>query len=181
MSSLYFTEEVSYLESLEIFHCSSLKQFEVSKQCKLGNLRKVCIEVCPLLLNLNSLAYAKNLEILTIFDCETLKEVTSEETAFPGLKTISLTRLQNLERICRSSGCFPSLLEIEVSKCPWLRKLPFNLESANCLQKIVGEKEWWDDLIWDDEAVEEACCSKFASTPFKLSQKSPRVSYSSPT
>ncbi|KAE8682908.1 Mitogen-activated protein kinase kinase 1 [Hibiscus syriacus] len=163
-------KEVSNLESLEIFRCSSLKEFKVSVGCKVGNLSKVSIGVCPLLLNLNALAYARNLEILKIFDCEALKEVTSEEMAFPRLKTVYLTRLLNLKRICPSSSCFPSLLEIEVSKCQLLRLLPFDLGSANLLQKIIGEIEWWNDLIWDDEAVKHVCCSKFVSTPSELIQ-----------
>ncbi|GMI97819.1 hypothetical protein HRI_003451200 [Hibiscus trionum] len=168
--SLHLTGEVTNLERLEIFHCYSLKEFKVSEQCKLDNLSKICIGVCPLLLNLNALAYAKNLEILKIFNCEALKQVTSEEITFPRLKTISLTVLQNLKRICPSSKCFPSLLEIEVSKCPLLRLLPFDLESANILQKIIGETEWWDDLIWGDEAVKDSCRLKFVSTPFELIQ-----------
>ncbi|KAE8682909.1 Mitogen-activated protein kinase kinase 2 [Hibiscus syriacus] len=138
--SLHFTEEVSNLESLEIFRCSSLKEFKVSVGCKVGNLSKVSIGVCPLLLNLNALAYARNLEILKIFDCEALKEVTSEKWHSP------------------------------VSKCQLLRLLPFDLGSANLLQKIIGEIEWWNDLIWDDEAVKHVCCSKFVSTPSELIQ-----------
>ncbi|XP_022730153.1 probable disease resistance protein At1g12280 isoform X3 [Durio zibethinus] len=167
--SPYFTEDLSNLERLEMFRCSSLKEFRLSEQCKLGNLSKVYIGVCPLLLNLNFLASARSLEMLTILDCELLKEVTSEN-AFPRLKTISLTRLQNLKSICPSPRCFPFLLEIEVSKCPWLRQLPFDLEGANFLQKIRGETEWWNGLIWDDEAIKDACRLKFVSTPFELLQ-----------
>ncbi|XVF35076.1 hypothetical protein REPUB_Repub18cG0113600 [Reevesia pubescens] len=166
--SLNFTEELSNLERLQIFHCSSLREFRVSERCKLDNLSNLYIGVCPLFLNLNSLAYARNLEILTIVDCESLKEVTTAKMAFPQLKTISLTRLQNLNSISPSARCFPSLLEIEVSKCPRLRRLPFDLESANFLQKIRGKTEWWDGLIWDDEVVKDACRLKFVSIPFKL-------------
>ncbi|XWS17446.1 hypothetical protein CRYUN_Cryun33cG0068500 [Craigia yunnanensis] len=165
--SLYLKVDLSNLERLELSNCGSIKEFQVSERCKLGNLSKVYIGDCPLLLNLNFLAYARNLEILTIFGCESLKEVTSEKMAFPQLKAISLTHLQNLKSICPSPRCFPSLLEIEVSKCPRLRQLPFDLESANFLLKIRGETEWWDGLIWDDEVVKDACHVKFVSTPFK--------------
>ncbi|KAE8682913.1 Disease resistance protein RPS5, putative isoform 2 [Hibiscus syriacus] len=161
---------LDYTTNLKWIPKESLKEFKVSAGCKVGNLSKVSIGVCPLLLNLNALAYARNLEILKIFDCEALKEVTSDEMAFPRLKTIYLTRLLNLKRICPSSSCFPSLLEIEVSKCQLLRQLPFDLGSANLLQKIIGEIEWWNDLIWDDEAVKHVCRSKFVSTPSKLIQ-----------
>ncbi|XVF88815.1 hypothetical protein PTKIN_Ptkin19aG0081700 [Pterospermum kingtungense] len=165
--SLYFTEDLSNLERLELFHCGSIKEFKVSERCKLGSLIEVYIGVCPLLLNLDFLTYARKLESLTIFDCESLEEVSSSKLGFPGLKTISLTRLRNLKSICQSPGCFPSLLEIEVSDCPILRLLPFDLENANLLQKIKGKTEWWDGLIWDDEAVKDACRLKFVSTPFQ--------------
>ncbi|XWS19031.1 hypothetical protein CRYUN_Cryun32bG0096000 [Craigia yunnanensis] len=162
--SLCFTQELGNLERLEIFRCCSLKGFKLSDWCKLGNLRQVYIGVCPLLLNLNFLAYAKNLETLTILDCESLEVVTSEIIAFPGLKTISLTSLRNLNSIGPSPRCFPSLSEIEVSQCSLLRQLPLDGETANFLQKIRGETEWWDGLIWDDESVKDACRSKFVST-----------------
>ncbi|XVE54033.1 hypothetical protein DITRI_Ditri03aG0050000 [Diplodiscus trichospermus] len=165
--SPYFREDLSNLERLELFHCGSIKEFKVSERCELGNLSTVHIEVCPLLLNLNFLAHARNLEILSIVDCELLKEVTIEEKAFPRLKSISLTRLPNLKIICPSPRRFLSLLEIEVYKCPSMRQLPFCLQSANFLQKIGGEAEWWDGLIWDDEAVKDACRLKFVSPPFK--------------
>ncbi|XP_022777160.1 probable disease resistance protein At1g12280 [Durio zibethinus] len=162
--SLCFTQEFGNLERLAISGCYSLKEIMLSEWCKLGNLREVYVGVCPLLLNLNFLAYAKNLETLTIIDCELLAEVTSEIIAFPALKTISLTRLRNLSSICPSPGCYPSLSEIEVSQCSLLMKLPFDLETANLLQKIRGETEWWNGLIWDDEAIWDACRSKFVST-----------------
>ncbi|KAK8973103.1 hypothetical protein V6N11_049452 [Hibiscus sabdariffa] len=170
--SLQFTEEASNIERLQIFRCGSLVKIEVSERCKLGNLNALCIRLCPSLLNLNSLAYAINLESVAIFDCESLKEVTSEEMEFRSLKTISFTRLRKLERMCPSSRCFPSLLEIEVSECPLLSQLPFDLETANLLQKVRGEREWWYDLIWADEAVKNACGLKFVSTSFRPLQNS---------
>ncbi|XVF88827.1 hypothetical protein PTKIN_Ptkin19aG0082500 [Pterospermum kingtungense] len=164
--SLNFGEDLSNLERLELFHCGSVKEFKISGQCKLGNLRKVHIGVCPLLLNLDFLSYATKLESLTIFDCESMKTITWAK-AFPQLKTISLSRLQNLKSICPSAPCFPSLLEIEVSDCPILKQLPFDLESAKFLQRIKGETEWWNGLIWDNEAVKNACRLKFESTLFQ--------------
>ncbi|WRX26533.1 Ribonuclease H domain - like 10 [Theobroma cacao] len=140
--SLRFTQELGNLERLEIFRCCSLKEFKISEWCKLGNLRQDYIGVCPLLLNLDFLAYTRNLETLTILDCESLESVTSEIIAFPGLKTISLTYLRNLESICPLPRCFPSLSEIEVSQCSLLRQLPFDLETT------LKEKERFFAVIW---------------------------------
>ncbi|KAK8509102.1 hypothetical protein V6N12_018190 [Hibiscus sabdariffa] len=160
-------DEIAFLEVLECLNQITKFTQQVSEHCKLGNLTTVRIGVCSSLLNLNCLAYVTNLESLTIFDCESLEEVTTDGMEFRKLKTVSFTRLQNLKSLCSSSSCFPSLLEIEVFKCPLLRQLPFDLETANFLQKIRGEREWWDDLIWDDEAVKDACALKFVFTSFE--------------
>ncbi|KAE8735320.1 Mitogen-activated protein kinase kinase 1 [Hibiscus syriacus] len=168
-------DEIDFLEALEclnhinkiVMECSGLISLHFTEEVH-SNSSKYQQAV--------SLATLVNLEILKIFNCEALKEVTSDETAFPGLKTIHLTRLLNLKRICPSSRCFPSLLEIEVSECPLLRQLPFDLRSANFLQTIIGEIEWWNDLIWDDEAAKDVCRSKFVSTPFELIQNQYRLS-----
>ncbi|OMO66829.1 putative Disease resistance protein RPS5 [Corchorus olitorius] len=156
------------LTRFELFRCCSLKQIIMSDSLYLPNLHQVYIGVCPLLLNLNCLAYAINLKILTVLDCESMEEIISEsseeEKAFPKLKTISLTRLRKLKSISRSPISSSSLFEIEVSQCPSLKQLPLDIESADFLKKIRGETEWWEGLIWDREVVKDACSSKFVST-----------------
>ncbi|KAL4298008.1 hypothetical protein GQ457_12G002070 [Hibiscus cannabinus] len=113
---------------------------------------------------LGDLINLKNLESLIISDCESLSEVISEEIEFPRLKSISLTSMQNLKRIYPSPGCFPSLSEFRVYKCLLLSQIPFDMENANSLQKIVGEREWWDNLIWCHGAVKDICLMKFVSS-----------------
>ncbi|KAK9009735.1 hypothetical protein V6N11_036263 [Hibiscus sabdariffa] len=137
--SLHFTEKVFSLERLEIFCCNSLKELKASDRCKLCNLNSLSIRFCPLLSELNFLSYGRNLESLT-------------------------TSMQNLKKICPSPDCFPFLSEFRVYKCPLLSQIPFDMENANSLQKIVGEREWWDDLIWCDGAVKDICLMKFVSS-----------------
>ncbi|KAJ9673014.1 hypothetical protein PVL29_026336 [Vitis rotundifolia] len=50
---------------------------------------------------------------------------------------------------------FPSLRYICVLQCPSLRKLPFdsNTRISKKLEKIRGEKEWWDGLEWEDQTI----------------------------
>ncbi|KAE8696091.1 Disease resistance protein RPS5, putative isoform 3 [Hibiscus syriacus] len=134
------------LGRLEIFRCCSLKEFRMQNRGSFCSLRQVHVGVCLLLPNLNCLAYARNLETLTILDCESMKHVISEEgmgedEVLPKLKTISLTRLRSLETICRWPMFFSSLLKIDVSQCPRLRQLPFEGETAHFLKKIRGETE----------------------------------------
>ncbi|XP_017604291.1 disease resistance protein SUMM2-like [Gossypium arboreum] len=168
LTSLCAIHALPNLGKLEIFRCCSLEEIRLSGWFKFHNLRQVHVGVCPLLRNLNYLAYARNVEILTVLDCQSMKQVISEEIewdeVFPKLKTLSLTCLPSLRTICRLRKCFSSPIEIEVSRCPRLRKLPFDDENVSFLKKIRGEVEWWAALDWYSYSVKEACSFKFKPT-----------------
>ncbi|KAK8358376.1 hypothetical protein V6Z12_A04G014200 [Gossypium hirsutum] len=169
LTSLCAIHALPNLGKLEIFRCCSLREIRKPDWGEFHNLRQVHVGVCPLLRNLNSLAYARNLEILTILDCQSMKQVISEEEivgdeVFPKLKTLSLTCLPSLETICRLPKSFSSPIEIEVSRCPCLRQLPFDNESVDFLKKIRGELDWWAGLDWGSDFVKDACSFKFKST-----------------
>ncbi|PKI67359.1 hypothetical protein CRG98_012229 [Punica granatum] len=75
-----------------------------------------------------------------------------------------LDYLDNLERICRRALPFPALKEIKVQKCPKLKELPLNCDSAkNSLKVIEGEQEWLEGLKWDDPASMQVFSTKFVS------------------
>ncbi|KAH1063185.1 hypothetical protein J1N35_028172 [Gossypium stocksii] len=168
LTSLCAIHALPNLGKLEIFRCCSLREIRFSDWEEFHNLRQVHVGVCPLLRNLDYLAYARNLEILTVLDCQSMKQVISEEIVrdevFPKLKTLSLTCLPSLRTICRLRKCFSSPIEIEVSRCPRLRQLPFDDESVDFLKKIRGELKWWAALDWDSDSVKEACSFKFKPT-----------------
>ncbi|XP_017604289.1 probable disease resistance protein At5g63020 [Gossypium arboreum] len=168
LTSLCPINALPNLGKLEIFRCCSLQEIRFPDRGDFHNLRQVHVGVCPLLRNLDCLAYAINLEILTILDCQSMKQVISEETVrdyvFLELKTLSLTCLPSLETICPLPKAFSSPIEIEVSRCPCLRRLPFDDESVDFLKKIRGELKWWEALDWDSDSVKEACSFKFKST-----------------
>ncbi|XVF88821.1 hypothetical protein PTKIN_Ptkin19aG0082100 [Pterospermum kingtungense] len=67
--------DLSNLERLELFHCASIKEFIVSEQCILGNLNKVYIGVCPLLLNLNFLMCVPSLLEIEVSYCLNLRHL----------------------------------------------------------------------------------------------------------
>ncbi|XP_052486539.1 disease resistance protein SUMM2 [Gossypium raimondii] len=174
LTSLCPSYALPNLGKLEIFRCCSLQEIRKPGWGEFHNLRQVHVGVCPLLRNLDCLAYARNLEILTVLDCQSMKQVISEEDeqdtsemvgckVFPKLKTLSLTCLPSLEIICRYPKSFSSPIEIEVSRCPCLRQLPFDENSVDFLKKIRGELEWWAALDWDSDFVKEACSFKFKS------------------
>ncbi|RVW63595.1 putative disease resistance protein [Vitis vinifera] len=52
---------------------------------------------------------------------------------------------------------FPSLTNISVAFCPSLGKLPFDSKTGNkkSLQKINGEQQWWDALVWEDDNINQ--------------------------
>ncbi|KAL1103175.1 hypothetical protein V6Z11_D05G420000 [Gossypium hirsutum] len=166
LTSLDAFDALANLGKLEIFRCYSLQEIRKPVWGAFYNLRQVHVGVCPLLRNLDCLAYARNLEILTVLDCQSMKQVISDQEivrneVFPKLKTLSLTCLPSLETICRLPKSFSSPIEIEVSRCPCLRQLPFDDESVDLLKKIRGELEWWAALDWGSDFVKDVCSFKY--------------------
>ena len=77
------------------------------------------------------------------------------------LDKLFLDNLRHLKSIYKRALPFPSLKEISVYRCPNLRKLPLNSNSAtNTLQKIEGVSRWWEELEWEDENL------KLTFTPY---------------
>ncbi|KAJ1701995.1 hypothetical protein LUZ63_001774 [Rhynchospora breviuscula] len=74
---------------------------------------------------------------------------------FPKLHSIILTRLMNLESICKAK-LFPCLESIRVQSCPKLRRLPIVCEdNIPKLRQVCGTLDWWNGLEWDGEGIKE--------------------------
>ncbi|XP_028801710.1 disease resistance protein RPS5-like [Neltuma alba] len=83
-----------------------------------------------------------------------------DPSAFDTL--LELLDFPNLRSICKRFLSFPSLRSVEVLRCPNLKKLPFDSSSAKAkLRLIKGSQVWWNNLEWDDTAVEVTFQSKF--------------------
>ena len=135
-------------------------------QC-LNNLSDVKIFVCYKLLNLTWLIYAPSLEFLSVKFCQSMEKVIDDERSevleievdhlgvFLRLISLILRWLPKLRSIYGRALAFPSLRYIHVSGCPSLRKLPFDSNNgvSKKLEKISGEKEWWDGLDWEDQTI----------------------------
>ncbi|XP_072970466.1 probable disease resistance protein At1g61300 [Typha angustifolia] len=81
------------------------------------------------------------------------KEITSIPT-FPSLTMINIDNLPEMVFICHSTFALPALIELHISSCPKLKKLPFqpgNIPSK--LRAIYGSKGWWEGLEWKDSSV----------------------------
>ncbi|KAI9085566.1 hypothetical protein K1719_032409 [Acacia pycnantha] len=131
-------------------------------------LRFLHLNKCNNVLDLNWLIHAPNLEVLDLFKCDSLEEVISEDIGilknnlFSNLTSLSLESLKNLRSICRITLQFPSFKDIKVRRCPNLKKLPFDSQSAlKNLRLCVGDPEWFHQLQWEDEDTRNHLSSKF--------------------
>ncbi|XP_028780371.1 probable disease resistance protein At1g61300 [Neltuma alba] len=139
------------------------------------NLRELVLYGCGNnIVDLNWLIHAPNLEVLQIRDCDSLVEVVSADFGTAGIERVKsnlfcsltylhLESLNNLRSICRIPLQFPCLKEIRVAKCPYLKKLPFNSQSAlKSLQRFtVYPHQLLDQLEWEDEETKHLLSSKF--------------------
>ena len=133
--------------------------------CTLCELR---IFMCPNLLNLTWLIHAPRLLFLDVGACHSMKEVIKDDESkvseielelglFSRLTTLNLYSLPNLRSICGQALPFPSLTNISVAFCPSLGKLPFDSKTGNkkSSQRINGEQQWWDALVWEDDNINQ--------------------------
>ena len=129
------------------------------------NLKVVEIDNCPKLERLPfELNGATCLESLTLNECTQILEIIALEefeiairghkkkSFFPRLRTIMLQNMQNLKSICKKPLLFPSLKEVYVINCQELQKLPFEFNSASCLEILTLKKcTKMVELIGDEE------------------------------
>ncbi|GAY66110.1 hypothetical protein CUMW_246130 [Citrus unshiu] len=122
--------------------------------------------------DLTWLVFVPNLKWLRIVGCDDLEEIISVENfeklsevsemmgelnLFTELESLILRNASNLKRIYRDPLPFPRLKEILILKCPKLKKLPLNSSSAKGRKIVIyGEKEWWEELQWEDQATQNA-------------------------
>ncbi|KAF5202255.1 Disease resistance protein, partial [Thalictrum thalictroides] len=163
-------KEVRLFENLEKMHFLNLPKLVISwdvrnLQCEhFRKLRFVYLEECDAIVEITWLLLVPNLQLLWIEDCGGLEEIISsseefgvayDKNTFSNLKTFVLKGLPNLQSICGMNALpFPSLETIHVRRCPKLRRLPVDSNSAkNTLKKIKGEEEWWEGLEWENETI----------------------------
>ncbi|XP_034696472.1 disease resistance protein RFL1-like [Vitis riparia] len=135
-------------------------QISNSNFCNLVNVR---IQGCRFL-NLTWLIYAPSLDSLWVQDSLEMEEIIRGDecgdseiehqnlSIFSRLEELWLDNVPNLKSIYKKALPFPSLKEMRVSRCPNLRKLPLNSNSAtNTLIIIAGDSSWWEELEWEDD------------------------------
>ncbi|KAH9666641.1 Disease resistance protein SUMM2 [Citrus sinensis] len=117
--------------------------------------------------DLTWLVFAPNLKKIVIMECHAMEEIISAEklsgevseimgrpNLFAQLESLTLLGAGNLKSIYRYPLPFPHLKTIRVHGCPKLKKLSLSSISIKERKIVIdGEKEWWEELQWEDEAT----------------------------
>ncbi|KAK1303212.1 hypothetical protein QJS10_CPB11g01482 [Acorus calamus] len=139
------------LQMLEIQHCSGVFLFPLRLAQSLVQLGGLWIQECE---------YMEVIVRGEEGEAEKGEDTMSLRTLFPRLHTIQLVKLPNLTSFCSVVGAgevvapillLPSLLIVHVYDCPCLTRLPLGSQSSLNLEVVMGEKEWLEGLMWDDE------------------------------
>nr|GLL17146.1 probable disease resistance protein At4g27220 [Ipomoea trifida] len=149
------------LEDLSLFlltELESISDFSNFLGLRFTKLRSITLSSCYHLENVftmdATLHKLAKLESILISNCEKLSEVfknTSTNNFVPMLKSLNLDGLPALEEICKADESWNSLEHLTVRKCSMLLKLPLSVQSAENIQSIRGEQNWWNQLQWDNE------------------------------
>ncbi|KAI3427708.1 NB-ARC domain-containing protein [Psidium guajava] len=85
--------------------------------------------------------------------------------AAPNLRAAHLSGLPRLQRLCRREESWQSLEQLEVTRCPSLKKLPFGTVNGNSIKKIKGDAHWWSEVHWDTGDMKLYFDRHFKETP----------------
>nr|GMC46835.1 disease resistance protein At4g27190-like [Ipomoea batatas] len=139
----------------ELTELESISDFSNFLGLRLTKLRSIAVYGCDQLENVFTMdGSLHKLESIVIKRCKKLSEVfknTSTNNFVPMLKSLNLDGLPALEQICKADESWNSLQQLMVGNCSMLLKLPLSVQSAENIQSIIGEQNWWNQLQWDNE------------------------------
>ena len=103
------------------------------------------------------------LEHLRVEECDEIQEIIMrsenselESNQLRRMKTLTLLNLPKLTSIWTHDSLeWASLERIEISICPMLKKLPFNINNAPKLRCIHCEQKWWEALKWTNDGFKQ--------------------------
>ncbi|KAJ0075720.1 hypothetical protein Patl1_34092 [Pistacia atlantica] len=139
---------------------------------RFDNLHDLYINNC-LIKDLACLRYATRLRFVFAENCPLLEEIIPYEFSsssgdlnmFKNLKQLNFRDLPVLKSICRVMH-FPSLERIWVLNCPSLTKLPLDVFNENNSRiSILGDKEWWEKLEWENSSSKVSSPSMHQTAP----------------
>ncbi|KAJ4718432.1 Disease resistance protein [Melia azedarach] len=175
--------DLRHLEMLSIDHCKLLEELKIEYTREVRKVRQphafhnlgtVRISDCCNLRDLTWLVFLPNLTMTWIMDCSAMEEIISVEKLSEYLEAmenieplakLEFLQLHDLPNLKRIHWKPLHLTDIVVSKCPELKQLPLDSESAGQHEiRIWGEEDWWKKLQWQNEATQNAfpffqpCC-----------------------
>ncbi|KAK5844052.1 probable disease resistance protein At5g63020 [Gossypium arboreum] len=171
--------KLQHLCILRLSSCRDLEEMKIERNIIEGagcfhSLRTVSLVECNHLRDVSWVTFAPHLKVLVIMDCEGLEEIISEEklgevaelkgnsNLFSKLEILYLWGLPKLKTIYQHALPFPQLKEIYIRRCPMLKKLPLNSNSAKGQRLVIeGYEAWWKDVEWEDESTKNAFLPSF--------------------
>ena len=135
-----------------------------NKSSSLNKITTLTLQGCPRLKRLFPQALVRllcNLKDLQVEDCSEIEEIIEggsivEIRALPKLKNVVLCKLPRLFRICEDASFeWLSLETMKIQTCPDLKHLPFSMENATSLRVIECTENWWSQLVWPDDSVQD--------------------------
>ena len=161
----------SVLEILQHLHIENASKLECIWKGpvlagSLTRLRTLVLLKCRVLTKIFSNGMIQQLcklEHLRVEECDEIEEIIMrsenselESNQLRRLKTLTLLNLPKLTSIwAHDSLKWASLERIEISICPMLKKLPFNINNAPKLRCIHCEQEWWEALEWTNDGFKQ--------------------------
>ncbi|KAG8502107.1 hypothetical protein CXB51_002179 [Gossypium anomalum] len=170
---------VPHLQILVFSDCMNLEEVKIESNIIEGagcfhSLQLVSLFGCSQLKDVSWIIFAPHLEALNIVGSQGLEEIINEEklgevtkskantNLFSKLKAFYLHSLPKMKTIYHHALPFPQLVEIRIQKCPMLKKLPLNSNSAKGQRLVIeGEEGWWKDVEWEDESTRIAFLPSF--------------------
>ena len=159
------------LECLEELRINNVPNLESIWQGRvrpgsLTQLTTLTLTKCPklkIIFSNGMIQQLPKLQHLGIEECHQIEEIIMESeniglesSSLPRLKTLVLLDLPKLRSIwVNDSLKWPSLQSIKISICDRLKRLPFNIVNATKLRFIEGQQAWWEELVWEVDAVKQ--------------------------
>ncbi|KAJ0075179.1 hypothetical protein Patl1_34318 [Pistacia atlantica] len=155
---------MKHLDTLHISNCKDLVEVKIDCICKVQEIREP-----HGFQNLRSFAVydCSNVEeIIDISKFGEVQEIMGNLNPFAKVNRFTLRGLPKLKSSHRNALSFPLLQQMDISECPLLMKLP--LDSSRAITNkpefvIRGEKHWWEELEWEDEATQNVFLPFFRS------------------
>ncbi|GLJ21063.1 hypothetical protein SUGI_0384890 [Cryptomeria japonica] len=154
------------LERLHLYDCHIQGTPDLFSE--LQNLNYLMLKSSQLLLTLSGLGLGRlsNLKEIEIEECLLVTELGEEfgrKGCFPSLRKLKLWMLPSLESLSSSveEGALPMLQTLSIFRCIKVEVLPWGLDNLKSLEQIRGDKEWWNEISWENEEMKNHLHAKY--------------------